>query len=334
MKKIIVQTYLFCLFSLFFMNYSIGQNQNCNNYSDTTLVIKFDASATHSDIINSLAPYGGTVLDFIGDYNLNIYLVEFDLVNNPYNFTSIEDIHGFFDCNGGINNQTNSVTKPSAVDFDYKLETSFTTSGKGNYNLKHYNLSPNCSEGFLGRIPRAPFKINIAVIDSGHKDNTSFDHLISNEGAYDFVDNDHSPNDISFSLHGTNVNSVIAPYIAQSQNIKIVPIKILDEQGETSWFTFCKGLVHAININADVINLSVGALFCSDDLCTNIFEPILEIADAKRILVSAAAGNNGLNIDDNYYISTSHQLIRYFMSAFFRYIPFKNKSVAELCTYF
>ena len=33
-------------------------------------------------------------------------------------------------------------------------------------------------------------------------------------------------------------------------------------------------------------------------------------------------------------ISTSHQLIRYFMSAFFRYIPFKNKSVAELCTYF
>ena len=33
-------------------------------------------------------------------------------------------------------------------------------------------------------------------------------------------------------------------------------------------------------------------------------------------------------------LSTSHQLIRYFMSAFFRYIPFKNKSVAELCTYF
>ena len=35
-----------------------------------------------------------------------------------------------------------------------------------------------------------------------------------------------------------------------------------------------------------------------------------------------------------YQLSTSHQLIRYFMSAFFRYIPFKNKSVAELCTYF
>ena len=34
------------------------------------------------------------------------------------------------------------------------------------------------------------------------------------------------------------------------------------------------------------------------------------------------------------WLSTSHQLIRYFMSAFFRYIPFKNKSVAELCTYF
>ena len=35
-----------------------------------------------------------------------------------------------------------------------------------------------------------------------------------------------------------------------------------------------------------------------------------------------------------FVVSTSHQLIRYFMSAFFRYIPFKNKSVAELCTYF
>ena len=60
----------------------------------------------------------------------------------------------------------------------------------------------------------------------------------------------------------------------------------------------------------------------------------LELIFDEVTPVSLTAVNTCLRDFLDGLISTSHQLIRYFMSAFFRYIPFKNKSVAELCTYF
>ena len=60
-----------------------------------------------------------------------------------------------------------------------------------------------------------------------------------------------------------------------------------------------------------------------------LFIPFIENA-FKHVISKKAFHAIAIHIS----ISTSHQLIRYFMSAFFRYIPFKNKSVAELCTYF
>ena len=59
-----------------------------------------------------------------------------------------------------------------------------------------------------------------------------------------------------------------------------------------------------------------------------------DVARTKRFILGPLGTTSAGYFTLQYFISTSHQLIRYFMSAFFRYIPFKNKSVAELCTYF
>ena len=75
-------------------------------------------------------------------------------------------------------------------------------------------------------------------------------------------------------------------------------------------------------------NVVINHDFWIDPIGTSTIEEMvarqdeLDWKDASKILIESDK------------VSTSHQLIRYFMSAFFRYIPFKNKSVAELCTYF
>ena len=88
-------------------------------------------------------------------------------------------------------------------------------------------------------------------------------------------------------------------------------------------------------------NVALTTLDCGDnllttlDLSTNTLLEVLECDDNQltQLDVTNNVALQKINCFRN-QLSTSHQLIRYFMSAFFRYIPFKNKSVAELCTYF
>ncbi len=115
---------------------------------------------------------------------------------------------------------------------------------------------------------------------------------------YDFVNGDAHANDDSF--HGTHVASTIAE--ATNNGIgtaglafgcTIVPIKILDSNGEGTFFNLAEGIDFATDFRNNgsnpirVINLSLGTEDFSDTV-----KSAIDRATAAGILVVAAAGNS------------------------------------------
>jgi len=326
MKKIIVQKGLVLLIAYFIMGMNISlfaqkyiraDNMNTNLVQAVTpnrLIMQFTPSTTITQIANILSNENATIIDSILDFGLNIFLVEFPMGNNG-SFPTIQDAHKHYtDYNGDVLGQTNgSSTQVQSVDYDYNTTTNTNTTSVASYDVNNYHPNPNCTTDFNLSIVSYPHNIKIAVVDSGQSPfisgpQSDFNHLISYTGAYDYIDDDTSPDNINNHSHGTNVSSIIAGLINGYPNIKIVPIRILNQDGETSLFTFYQGLVHAISIDANIINLSVGIMLNNEDHNTNIIDSILQEADDKNILVIAAAGNNdGSNIDDNTYLPSSSE---------------------------
>ena len=110
----------------------------------------------------------------------------------------------------------------------------------------------------------------VAVIDTG----AQLDHpkLVDNfEGVkrYDFVEDDRNPTERPVGLdadgdglkdemvgHGTHVAGIVN-LVAPAA--KIMPIKVLDTEGQGDFFTVAKAIVYAQNNKANVINLSLGS---------------------------------------------------------------------------
>ncbi|MGI9666200.1 MAG: S8 family serine peptidase [Acidimicrobiia bacterium] len=120
---------------------------------------------------------------------------------------------------------------------------------------------------------------------------------------YDFVDNDDIPDDLNG--HGTHVSGSAAAIgnnnvgvVGMAPEAKIMPIKVLGEDGSGSTEDVAAGIVWAAENGADVINLSLGG---SSDLLGRIFavngptNDAIEEATKKGAVVVAAAGN-----DDTY----------------------------------
>lgn len=172
--------------------------------------------------------------------------------------------------------------------------------------------------------------IVIAVIDSG----VAFDHpdlsnnVWSNPGeipdngidddgngyvddihGWDFVNQDNNPSDYSKDLygdgHGTHVAGIIA---AEGDNLigtvgvmwhaKIMPLQIFDLFEDSPFnattVNIIRAVEYAIDNDADIINCSFGGPSFS------VFQKsIYERADENKILIVAAAGNNGQNNDNS-----------------------------------
>ena len=113
---------------------------------------------------------------------------------------------------------------------------------------------------------------------------------------FDFVDRDRRPHD-EFG-HGTHVSGTIAQHVNNgigvtglAYNAKIMPIRVLDENGEGGAFDIARGIRYAANHKADVINLSLEF----DPSITARQVPgiisAIRYAHRKGSVVVAAAGN-------------------------------------------
>jgi serine protease len=136
--------------------------------------------------------------------------------------------------------------------------------------------------------------ITIAVIDSGvdlsHEDLQGI--LVP---GYDFVDNDNIPQDDDG--HGTHVVGIIAALtnnnkgvagVTWGQNVKIMPLKVLGEDGTGSTFNVAKAFVYAVDHGAKIINASLGSRVSSD-----LLQAAVRYAYQNDVVMVCAAGNDG-----------------------------------------
>jgi serine protease len=121
---------------------------------------------------------------------------------------------------------------------------------------------------------------------------------------YDFVNDDAHPNDDEY--HGTHVASTIAEatnnglgVAGLAFNCSIMPVKVLDENGEGTFFDLAEGIDFAVNYSeggqkpVKVINMSLGA-----DSFSQAVRSAAERAYAAGVTLVAASGNSGRGVVD------------------------------------
>jgi serine protease len=115
-------------------------------------------------------------------------------------------------------------------------------------------------------------------------------------GGYDFIARNHYPSDRNG--HGTFVASTIAEQVNNGYGLtglaygaKIMPIRVLDAEGEGEASTIAEGVRFAVNHGARVINLSLE--FSSNVTASDIPELLdaLHYANRHGVFVDGAAGN-------------------------------------------
>ena len=136
--------------------------------------------------------------------------------------------------------------------------------------------------------------VTVAVIDTGvDLDHAEFQGRMT--AGYDFVDNDTIADD--GNGHGTHVAGTIAGDDNDGFGISgvapdalIMPIRVLDNNGDGYTSDIIKGITWAVDNGADVVNLSLGGGGYSQAMADAI-----EYASNQGTVVVMAAGNSGGN---------------------------------------
>ena len=134
-------------------------------------------------------------------------------------------------------------------------------------------------------------EVIVAVLDTGlNRVPKLFEGRILGDGI-NFSDSgdDSSADDL---YHGTHVTGTICEMTPD--NVKILPVKVFDENGSASDEQIYLGLMYAMEQGADIVNMSFGGLGVSP-----LEIEAMSIADANGMICCAASGNNG--DDAGYY---------------------------------
>ncbi|MBM3269140.1 MAG: S8 family serine peptidase [Candidatus Sericytochromatia bacterium] len=98
--------------------------------------------------------------------------------------------------------------------------------------------------------------------------------------------------------HGTHVAGIIAAaadgrgVVGVAPRVKIMAVKVLGPTGGGTTWDIAQGIHHAVSKGAKIVNLSLGG-----PTSNGFVELLVADARAKGVLVVAAAGNNGWNLD-------------------------------------
>jgi subtilisin family serine protease len=152
----------------------------------------------------------------------------------------------------------------------------------------------------------------VAVLDTGadldHPDLA--DNLVP---GLDLVDNDLDPSDLPNGIdddhdgfldeaagHGSHVAGIVA---AVAPAVAIMPIRVLDSEGNGDAFAVARGIYAAIDAGANVINLSLGLGETVD-----VMKRAIQEARQTGILVIVSAGNAGTRIDHHFPANLSEAM--------------------------
>ena len=156
--------------------------------------------------------------------------------------------------------------------------------------------------------------VTVAVLDSGiDADHPDLAPNLNAELSKSFVPGEDWDIQPGFAFnHGTHVAGTIAAAdngigtIGVAPEVELVALKVLSEfsgSGDFSWII--DAIVYAADNGVDIANLSLGAVFpkagsagATGKALKEIMEAVGAYAKDRGMLLIAAAGNNGLNIDN------------------------------------
>jgi thermitase len=99
--------------------------------------------------------------------------------------------------------------------------------------------------------------------------------------------------------HGTHIAGIAAAIqnnhigiAGTAVNVNIMPLKILDQNGEGTVEDLAKAIFYAARHSVRVVNMSLGTL-TEDNRCPQILQEQVNVAHARGVLLAAAAGNQG-----------------------------------------
>ncbi|HEX4952986.1 MAG TPA: S8 family peptidase [Thermoanaerobaculia bacterium] len=134
----------------------------------------------------------------------------------------------------------------------------------------------------------------VAVIDTGiDRHHADLAGRVRTDLGFDFADGDPEANDAHG--HGSHVSGILAAaadnryaIAGVAPGVSVIPIKVLSDSGSGSWSDVAAGIVHAAQVGARVINLSLGGPDPDP-----VVEDSLRFAADRGVLSVAAAGNDG-----------------------------------------
>jgi subtilisin family serine protease len=142
-------------------------------------------------------------------------------------------------------------------------------------------------------------EVIVAVLDTG----IDFDHpflknRISNV-RWNFISGNNNPSDVYG--HGTHVSGIIVD--STPSNVKIMPLKVLGDDGIGSSLNVYNAIIYAADSGADIINMSLGS-HMGRDTRNLLEEKAIDYALSMNVIVITSAGNeNGdvMNYSPAYY---------------------------------
>lgn len=136
--------------------------------------------------------------------------------------------------------------------------------------------------------------IRVAVVDTGI-DSDHPDLAGQVVGAWDITQGDTGKNSIDPNGHGTHVAGIIAAHAGNGLGIsgwapsaELLSVRVLNAQGTGTTTGIAKGVMWAVENQADVINLSLGTTHNDAALAATIAHAI-----SQGVTVVASAGNSG-----------------------------------------
>ncbi len=132
----------------------------------------------------------------------------------------------------------------------------------------------------------SPYLMNTAPLDSCYTMAASGYNYTDTLGNFD-------TNYIDSLGHGTFGFRAVIEDLNDYMDLKVVPLKVFDEKGEGTLFKFVCALYHAIDHDADIINISAGY----SGQPSSILEGAIQLAQEKGVFIVTAVGNEGVNID-------------------------------------
>lgn len=90
------------------------------------------------------------------------------------------------------------------------------------------------------------------------------------------------------SAHGTSVASIIAGSEGLAPNAELFVVRVLDDKGLGSTFHVAEGIVQAVDLGVEIINMSLGVY---QD--TPLLREAVNYASERGVILVAAAGNDG-----------------------------------------